>query len=160
MASRDVQIRRARASDIPALRDLLQRYYSEGAVEQIDDDATLIAYTGPSPFGFNIAEIGDRLVGCVLGRLLTSIPWAIECKRLYVAPEARGRGIAKLLMDSIENSASAASLRWIYLDSKDNFQTAIALYRHRGYEICERFNDNPEATIFLRKRLQQSHEGI
>jgi ribosomal protein S18 acetylase RimI-like enzyme len=56
-------------------------------------------------------------------------------------------------MDTLEAAARSANLRWIYLDSKDNFQAAIALYRRRGYTACPRYNQNPEATIFLRKYL-------
>jgi N-acetylglutamate synthase-like GNAT family acetyltransferase len=153
VASPEISIRRATTPDLPALQDLLQRYYLEGAVEHTDDEAALRSYTQPSAFGFLIAEIDTEMIGCVLSRTVSSIPAAVECKRLYVAPEARGRGIAALLMDALEDAARAASISWVYLDSKDNFQTAIAMYRRRGYEVCERFNDNPEATIFLRKFL-------
>ena len=41
----------------------------------------------------------------------------------------------------------------MYLDSKDNFDKALAMYRRRGYVACERFNDNPQATFFFRKKL-------
>jgi hypothetical protein len=27
------------------------------------------------------------------------------------------------------------------------------LYQRRGYEQCSRYNDNPQATVFMRKRL-------
>jgi hypothetical protein len=30
---------------------------------------------------------------------------------------------------------------------------AIRLYDQLGYERCDRYNDNPQATIFMRKRL-------
>jgi hypothetical protein len=61
-------------------------------------------------------------------------------------------------MDTLEDAARAANLRWIYLDSKANFATAIAMYSRRGYTDTPRYNQNPEATIFLRKDLQP-HEG-
>jgi len=83
----------------------------------------------------------------VLYRSLESIPHAAECKRLFVLPEFRGRSIASHLMDAIEDAARAAGLRWLYLDSKDDFQAAIAMYRRRLRE-CERYNDNPEPQSF------------
>jgi len=87
-------------------------------------------------------------------RPLLSVPDAAECKRLYVRPEFRGKGLAKSLMDILEAFAARLGLDWVYLDSKDDLEVAIELYRRRGYEPCERYNDNPQATIFLRKATQ------
>jgi len=56
-------------------------------------------------------------------------------------------------MDTLEDTARTAGLRWLYLDSKDNFQSAITMYRRRGYVDCPRYNQNPQATLFLRKDL-------
>jgi len=84
---------------------------------------------------------------------LGPIPLAGECKRLYVRPKARGRRIADKLLDALEDFARSNGLRWIYLDTYDDLKAAIALYRKRGYVPCERYNDNPQATVFLRKSL-------
>ena len=91
--------------------------------------------------------------GFVVLRDLPSIPRAGECKRLYVQPSARGHRIAEKLMDALESFAQAQGLDSIYLDSYHDLEAAIALYRKRGYTECERYNDNPQATIFLRKHL-------
>jgi len=29
----------------------------------------------------------------------------------------------------------------------------MAFYEHHGYLRCDRYNDNPQATIFMKKRL-------
>jgi GNAT superfamily N-acetyltransferase len=92
-------------------------------------------------------------VGCVVLRKLDSIPFAAECKRLYVQPTARGHGTADKLMDALEDFALSKGLHWIYLDSYDDLKAAISLYRKRGYLSCKRYNDNPQATVFLRKNL-------
>jgi GNAT superfamily N-acetyltransferase len=100
-----------------------------------------------------LAYLGEAAVGCVVLRMLDSIPLAGECKRLYVQPAARGHRIADKLLDAQEDFARSKGLRWIYLDSYDDLKAAIALYRKRGYTSCERYNENPQATIFLRKQL-------
>ena len=66
---------------------------------------------------------------------------------------ARGQGIAEQLLDAMEVYARGQGLEWIYLDSYDDLKAALALYRKRGYVVCERYNDNPQATVFLRKWL-------
>jgi ribosomal protein S18 acetylase RimI-like enzyme len=81
------------------------------------------------------------------------MPKSSECKRLYVKPWARGRGIADKLLDAQEIHARKQGLEWIFLDSYDDLKAAIALYERRGYERCERYNDNPQATVFMRKKI-------
>jgi len=155
-----VSIRRATASDLPTLHSLLQLYYSEGDVHHTEDEHSLNSTLDQHPYGFFLAELSplpdERLViaGCVLYRPLEHIDGAGECKRLFVLPQFRGHNIAARLMDTLEDTARTSGLRWIYLDSKDNFQTAIAMYRRRGYTDCPRYNQNVEATLFLRKDLE------
>ena len=78
---------------------------------------------------------------------------ASECKRLYVKPAARGKHIAGGLLDAQEEFARSQGVEWIYLDTHDGLKAAIALYERRGYQRCERYNDNPQATLFMRKRI-------
>lgn len=148
-------IRRAKRDDLPQLSALLEQYYAEWDVVQRDPPEQIAGYVDqPAPFGFVVVEENGVLVGCVLLRPLPSIASAVECKRLYVVPEHRGEGLASLLMDYVEGFA-ASSLEWIYLDTGPNFAAAQSLYHARGYEPCERYNDNPQATCFFRKRLSR-----
>jgi ribosomal protein S18 acetylase RimI-like enzyme len=146
-------IRRALPSDLPALYALLQHYYTEQDIWLRDPPEKTAADLAHPQFGFFLAQIDGAPAGCVLLRPLPSIPSATECKRLYIAPESRGHGLASRLMDAAEAHARRSGLDWIYLDSRAEMTTAIALYRRRGYEEIPRFNDNAEAAIFLRKRL-------
>jgi GNAT superfamily N-acetyltransferase len=41
----------------------------------------------------------------------------------------------------------------LYLDTKDDLDPAIRFYQRHGYKRCGRYNNNPQATIFMRKRL-------
>lgn len=103
--------------------------------------------------GVWIAYLNDQAVGCVVLKGLPAIPAAAECKRLYVKPEARGYGIANKMLDALETFSRDKGLAWIYLDSFEALTAAVALYKRRGYVSCDRYNDNPQATIFLRKKM-------
>ena len=148
-----VLVRRAKEQDFPALLGLLERYFAEGEVLATDSDRAVLACPDAPALGFYVAESDTGLVGCVLCRALETIHGAAECKRLYVTPEQRGRGMATRLMDAVERDARHLGLRWMYLDSKAGFTEAIALYRRRGYLECPRYNNNPQATSFFRKML-------
>jgi ribosomal protein S18 acetylase RimI-like enzyme len=114
MPSVTVTIRRATASDLPALHALLQLYYSEGDVHHTEDEQSLHATLNQHPYGFFLAELSptattaqsaaaNTIAGCVLYRALDTIPQAAECKRLFVLPELRGHYIAARLMDTLED---------------------------------------------------------
>jgi GNAT superfamily N-acetyltransferase len=132
---------------------LLQEYYEAIHVVVRDTPEAIQKIIEDDASGMWIAYLEEKAVGCVVLRMLTSIPHAGECKRLYVRPDARGHGIAAALMNALETFAQSKGLHWIYLDSYADLTVAIDMYRKRGYVSCERYNDNPQATVFLRKEL-------
>jgi DNA-binding MarR family transcriptional regulator/GNAT superfamily N-acetyltransferase len=144
-------VRVSKCSD--EMLQLLQEYYDAIDVVVRDTLPAIQKIIDEPSSGVWLAYLEDKPVGCVLLRKMPSIPFAGECKRLYVQPAARGHRIADKLMDALEEFARRRGLRWIYLDSHDGLKTAIALYRRRGYIPCERYNDNPQATVFLRKNI-------
>jgi ribosomal protein S18 acetylase RimI-like enzyme len=137
----------------PEARDLLQEYYLAVNVVQRDEPGTLQRMITDAGSGMWLAFSGTEAVGCVVLRRLDLIPNSSECKRLYVKPSARGHHVATSLLDAQETYAIKQGLKWIYLDTYDELNVAIALYRDRGYEQCSRYNDNPQATLFMRKRI-------
>lgn len=149
---RSVRIVRLSKSNDDAIH-LLREYYEAVSVVQRDAPGAIQKIIDDPCSGVWLAYWGESAVGCVVLRTLASIPFAAECKRLYVQPTARGHGIADKLMDALENFARSHGLRWIYLDSYDDLKAAISLYRKRDYIKCKRYNDNPQATVFLRKNL-------
>ena len=137
---------------------ILREYYETVNVLLRDKPGAIQAIIDAAASGVWLAYIGKEVVGCVVLRRLEFQPKSSECKRLYVKPWARGRGIADKLLDAQEMHARKERLEWIYLDSYDDLKTAIALYERRGYERCERYNDNPQATVFMRKKIIRSKD--
>lgn len=103
--------------------------------------------------GLWLAESDGSMVGCIALRPLKSRESAGEIKRLYVRPESRKAGAAAALLDELERYAAAYGYRWLYLDSKDDLEAAIRFYATHGYEPCERYNENLQATVFMRKAV-------
>ena len=148
------RIRIERLTEItPEARDLSQEYYLAVNVVQRDEPGALQLLTTGSASGVWLAFSGPEAVGCVVLRRLDLIPNASECKRLYVKPSARGHHVATSLLDAQETYALQQGLKWVYLDTYDDLDVAIALYKDRGYQQCARYNDNPQATLFMRKQI-------
>jgi DNA-binding MarR family transcriptional regulator len=153
-AEEEVRIVRASRENLAEARLLLSEYYEAIQVVVRDTPAGMRKLLTDENGGIWIAYVGETPAGCVVLRPLPSIAGAAECKRLYVRPQFRGKKLAKLLMEALEAFATGLGLTWVYLDTKDDLEVAIEMYYRRGYEPCERYNDNPQATIFLRKALR------
>jgi GNAT superfamily N-acetyltransferase len=147
-----VRIVRVQTADADALR-LIEEYYEAVQVVLRDSPDAIQQITAEPGSGLWLAYLQGQAVGCVMLRRLKPLPSAGECKRLYVQPDARGHGIADALMDALEAYARNGGLQWIYLDTYHGLKPAVALYEKRGYVACERYNDNPQATVFLRKNI-------
>jgi GNAT superfamily N-acetyltransferase len=96
-----VRIVRLSKSNADAIR-LLQEYYEAASVVQRDAPGAIQKIMDTPDSGVWLAYKGENAVGCVVLRKLAFIPFAGECKRLYVQPRARGQGIADNLMDTLE----------------------------------------------------------
>lgn len=147
------RIHRATGADLAPARQLLHEYFDAINVILRDDDAAISAFLNDAHCAMWIAYVDEAPAACVAMRPLPEIDGATECKRLYVKPSLRRLGLAELLMAALERHATEAGYRAVYLDTKDDLVGAIKLYDRLGYEPCARYNDNPQATIFMRKRL-------
>jgi GNAT superfamily N-acetyltransferase len=76
-----------------------------------------------------------------------------EIKRMYVAPAARGQGVARELLATLEDRARAMGYVSARLDTGSKQPAAQHLYESAGYEQIENYNANPVATFFGHKRL-------
>ena len=148
-----ISVQRATAPQADAAFALIEEYYEAVGVVVRDDRAALERYLASADSPIWIATADAAPAGCVMLRPLPAIPHAAEVKRLYVRPAFRGLGLAHALMQAAEQHARASALGWLYLDTKDDLHAAIHFYLGTGYQPCPRYNDNPQATLFLRKRL-------
>ena len=146
-------IRRGTASDAAAAWTILAEYNDAVGVVLRDDAAAFHAYLD-GPGALWLAQLGAEVVGCVVMRPLPNLgPDACEVKRLYVRTSQRGAGIAAALMDALEAFVRQRGYRFVYLDTFDALAAAVRFYERRGYERIARYNDNPQATIFMRRSL-------
>ena len=148
-----IAVDRVFARQAAAAFALIEEYYEAIGVLVRDDRAALERYLACPDSPIWIAWVNGAPAGCVMLRPLPQVPNAAEVKRLYVRPAFRGLRLAHALMEAAEQHARDAGLEWLYLDTKDDLHAAIHFYSSSGYEDCERYNDNPQATRFFRKRL-------
>ncbi|KAA0697177.1 MarR family transcriptional regulator [Neorhizobium sp. P12A] len=104
------------------------------------------------PRGAFLVAISEGLpIGCV-GLKGTGDDVA-EIKRLWVAPSARGLGLSRRLMNTVEDIARKLSIKVLRLDTNKALPEAQRLYRSTGWTEIDRFNDDPYPDTFFEKRL-------
>ncbi len=133
-------------------------YYAELAIRfEGGFDPQAKAYSGadsdtPPQVHFVVGWVGDRAVAC--GSLVWNDKTVGEIKRMWVAPDARGAGIARRLLDHLEDLARKEGLAAVRLDTNKELSAAQALYLSSGYSSIPRYNDNPYAHHWFGKTLR------
>lgn len=106
---------------------------------------------------FFTARRDGRLVGCgaLVRRTDRSGDTYGELKRMYVAPETRGCGIGRRLLQVLERHAAEQGLACIRLETGVKQPEAIGLYHAVGYVDTGPFGDYaPDPlSLFMEKRL-------
>ncbi len=105
-----------------------------------------------SPRGAFFVALSDGLPQGCIGLKGTNYGYA-EIKRLWVAPSARGLGLAQQLITQCEVTARALGIPLLRLDTNAALPEAAALYRKLGWAEIDRFNDDPYPDLFFEKPL-------
>lgn len=109
------------------------------------------------PVRFFVARLDGQAVGC--GGIALFADFA-ELKRMYVRPEARGRGVADAILARLAEEASAAGLSVLRLETGTQQMAAIRFYRRLGFTPCGAFPPystmppgNIAASVFMERRV-------
>lgn len=78
-----------------------------------------------------------------------------EVKSLFTATDARGLGVAHLILERIETEARAAGLPLLRLETSDMLDAAHRLFIRHDFTYCEAFGDYSDngVSVFLEKPL-------
>ncbi len=148
-----MQVERAPAAEAETAFSIVAEYNEAVGVVVRDAPGTFVSEYFADGSGVWLARVAGELAGCVALRPLHARDSAGEIKRLYVRPQWRGQGVAEALLSALEEYARQCRYSTLYLDSKDDLLAALRFYARHGYAPCERYNNNPQATVFMRKQL-------
>lgn len=112
---------------------------------------------------FLVARWSARPVGCGALRCIREAdltrdlgPRVGELKRMYVAPEVRGKGIGRALLTRLEAEARALDLARLVLETGIRQTEALVLYRRAGFIEIPAYGEytaSPGTSICLGKLL-------
>jgi putative acetyltransferase len=99
---------------------------------------------------FFIARLDGTAAGC--GGVALFDDYA-EVKRMYTRPEMRNRGLARALLQRIEDEARAAGKPMLRLETGPYQHEAIGLYQRMGFTACGAFG---AYTAMARREIEMS----
>jgi GNAT superfamily N-acetyltransferase len=147
--------------DDPVARDLVARVQQEYVQRYGGPDAAVVdpAEFLPPAGLFLVASVGGEPAGCGAWRVHTG--GAVEVKRVFVAPAFRRRGLAELIMATLEESAARAGHRAVVLNTGRRQPEALALYDRLGYRPVPGYGvyADEAGAVFLGKELADPADG-
>ncbi|TIQ28509.1 MAG: GNAT family N-acetyltransferase [Mesorhizobium sp.] len=99
---------------------------------------------------FDLAVENSRIVGLIETMAHDDHIWI---ENIAVAPDAQGRGIGRLLLDSAERQAIEAGRPELRLLTNGAFEANVLLYRKHGYAIDREEPFMNGTTVYMSKRL-------
>ncbi len=133
------------AALIAALNVELSALYPEPGATHFSLDPSEVA---PGTGIFVVARWHGRPVGCGALRsvrepaLMRELgPRVGELKRMYVAPDERGHGIGRALLDRLEAEARTLGLARLVLETGTRQAEALALYRRAGFTAIPAYGE-------------------
>jgi GNAT superfamily N-acetyltransferase len=130
----ELEIRRAEITSpivqqlILALNAELEAMYPEEGANHFRLDADEVS---DGRGAFLVAYRDGQAVGC--GAVRRNDPQVAEIKRMYVAPESRGRGVARHVLTALEAEARQLGVSRLVLETGLRQVEALALYRRAGF---------------------------
>ncbi len=148
--------------DQPEVRDLLIQA----------DERSSALYPAESRHGLNLAALlsadvrffvarwDGRALGC--GGYILLADGAAELKRMFVAPSARGQGVASAIIQAIEGSAASEGVQALFLETGVKSYEALRLYKRFGFSERGPFAEyQPDPlSVFMVKQLAQPQQHV
>ncbi|MFA5520482.1 MAG: GNAT family N-acetyltransferase [Castellaniella sp.] len=150
--------------DSPEAQTCIQAYFAE-LRQRFEEgfDPALSVSADPDelmpPRGCFLLALGaGRPAGCIALKITGK--GRGEIKRMWVAPDARGTGLGKRLLQEAEARARDAGVDVLQLDTHRALIEARRFYQRNGYVEIAAYNDNPYAHHWFEKRGLQADSKI
>lgn len=144
MVNHTLIIRALKPNDNPSLAKIIRSALEEFGANKPGTvyfdpttDALFDLFQAPGSAYFVAEESGELLGGA--GFFPTNgLPDGVaELVKMYLRPEARGRGLGKLLINKTEEMAKKMGYAGLYLESMPELTNALTMYEKMGYHYLE-----------------------
>ncbi|MCD8488921.1 MAG: GNAT family N-acetyltransferase [Desertifilum sp.] len=83
---------------------------------------------------FWVVEYQGKLVGTAAYYPVERGEGAVEVRKMYLLPEARGQGLGRFLLQALEKAIAIRQFQQIYVETASVLKEAVQLYERSGYQ--------------------------
>lgn len=83
---------------------------------------------------FWVIEQNQQLIGTAGFYPIKRGNLAVEIRKMYLLPQARGKGLGKFLLFQLEQTIKEKGFKEIWIETASVLKEAVQLYEHSGYE--------------------------
>ncbi|WRH68290.1 MAG: GNAT family N-acetyltransferase [Planktothrix sp. GU0601_MAG3] len=83
---------------------------------------------------FWVIEQNQQLIGTAGFYPIKRGNLAVEIRKMYLLPQARGKGLGKFLLLQLEQTIKQKGFQEIWIETASVLKEAVQLYEHSGYE--------------------------
>ncbi|MBF2026636.1 MAG: GNAT family N-acetyltransferase [Oscillatoriales cyanobacterium C42_A2020_001] len=136
---KDFLVRDWRPGDlIPAaevIRSALAEYGLGWEPEEADQDVLNVETAYLNTGGeFWVIEQSAQIVGTSAYYPIKRGDNAVEIRKMYLLPGARGQGLGRFLLEQLETAIAARGFKQIWIETASVLQEAVKLYEISGYQ--------------------------
>jgi putative acetyltransferase len=85
---------------------------------------------------FWVVEFLGRVVGTSAYYPVSRGEKAVEIRKMYLLPEARGKGLGKFLLTKLEQAIASRGYQLIWIETASVLKEAVQLYESQGYQLA------------------------
>ncbi|MBD1866019.1 GNAT family N-acetyltransferase [Cyanobacteria bacterium FACHB-471] len=152
------------------IRSVLSEYGLECEPDGADRDVLSVEESYWNKGGeFWVVERQQRLVGTAAYYPVAKGTNAVEIRKMYLLPEARGQGLGRYLLQNLEEAIAKRGYQQIWLETASVLFEAVKLYESSGYQPatgvetkrCDRlYTKLLERSSNLEQQLLEKSEGV
>ena len=83
---------------------------------------------------FWVVEQEGQIVGTAAYYPIHRSPQAVEVRKMYLLPTARGQGLGRFLLQQLEQAIAARGFQTIWIETASVLKEAVQLYESSGYQ--------------------------
>ncbi|MEM8604864.1 MAG: GNAT family N-acetyltransferase [Cyanobacteria bacterium P01_H01_bin.121] len=139
---REFLIRDWQPSDRQAAATVIQHVLAEYGLgwepEATDQDVIAVeTHYWKTNGQFWVVEHNGNVVGTAGFYPIDRSPQAVELRKMYLLPTARGQGLGRYLLQQLEQAIAAQGFQSIWIETAAVLQTAVKLYERNGYQPAD-----------------------
>lgn len=113
---------------------VLQEYGLPWQAETADRDVVEVESAYLEVGGeFWVVSTNSRIVGTAAYHPIARGQNAVEIRKMYLLPEARGKGLGKYLLQQLETAIALQNYQEIWIETASVLVEAVKLYENNGY---------------------------